>query len=109
MGWKWGFNFQRSLTIYTEKKMKLEKLLGEVFSVNNSEKKRSEKNQNAYDRYHAKRIAKKLNITIEVTRDPCGWCAWILADELEGDGQFVTSWAEAHANLYSVEVMRTEK
>ena len=57
--------------------MKLEKLLGEVFSINNSEKKRSEKNQNASDRYHAKRIAKKLNITITVERDPCGWCAWI--------------------------------
>ena len=74
-----------------------------------SEEKKLAKNQNASDRYHAKRIAKKLNIEIDVTRDSCGWCAWILADELEGDGQFVTSWAEAHYNLQSVEIMRTEK
>lgn len=85
------------------------RLLYEKIWEDKSEEKRLAKNQNASDRYHAKRIAKKLNIEIEVTRDPCGWCAWILADELEGDGQFVTSWAEAHANLYSVEVMRTEK
>ena len=85
------------------------RLLYEKIWEDKSEEKKLAKNQNASDRYHAKRIAKKLNIEIDVTRDSCGWCAWILADELEGDGQFVTSWAEAHYNLQSVEIMRTEK
>lgn len=83
--------------------MNLSKLLGQAFP---SDTDRVLKNENAMHRYHSKRLAKKLGVTLELGRDPCGWYAWVLADEIEGE-QFATSWQEVHNSLEHVEDLRT--
>ena len=62
-------------------------------------------NQNASERYQAKKLAKKLNVELDVERDAIGWTCWVLAEEIEGD-QFCTSWNEVLYKLDMVEERR---
>ena len=62
-------------------------------------------NQNARDRYQAKKLAKKLNVELDVQRDGYGWYCWVVADEIKGD-QFCTSWEEVLYKLDMVEEAR---
>ena len=75
-------------------------------------------NQTARDRYQAKKLAKKLNVRLDVVREsfkgwPTGnqtnrWTCWVLADEIEGE-QFCTSWDEVLERLEIVEEIRNNK
>lgn len=82
--------------------MNLSKLLGQAFPSNAD---RELRNENAYHRYHAKRLSKKLGVTLDIGRDESGWFVWVLADEIEGE-QFATSWQEAHNHLENVADIR---
>ena len=62
-------------------------------------------NQNARDRYQAKKLAEKLNVRLDVEKDAVGWTCWVLADEIEGN-QFCTSWDEVLERLETVEEER---
>ena len=38
-------------------------------------------NQNARQRYAAKKLAKKLNVNLDISRDSYGWSCWVEAEE----------------------------
>tara|TARA_R110000751_G_scaffold211644_1_gene315139 strand:- start:193 stop:462 length:270 start_codon:yes stop_codon:yes gene_type:complete len=65
-------------------------------------------NQNARDRYQAKKLAEKLNVRLDVERDAVGWTCWVNAEEIEGE-QFCTSWDEVLERLEIVEEIRNNK
>ena len=62
-------------------------------------------NQNARDRYQAKKLAEKLNVRLDVEPDAVGWTCWVNAEEIEGE-QFCTSWDEVLERLETVEEIR---
>ena len=77
----------------------LDKILGPLIQPPKDKRKI---NRNARDRYHAKKLAEKLNVKLDVERDSVGWTCWVLADEIEGN-QFCTSWGEVLQSLKTVE------
>jgi len=80
----------------------LDKILGPLIQPPKDKKKI---NQNARDRYQAKKLAEKLNVRLDVEKDAVGWTCWVNADEIEGD-QFCTSWGEVLQSLKTVEEIR---
>tara|TARA_R100001440_G_scaffold74208_1_gene99501 strand:+ start:223 stop:495 length:273 start_codon:yes stop_codon:yes gene_type:complete len=80
----------------------LEKTLNTFFGVT----KKVDKNlinQNARDRYSAKKLAKELKIDLTTGRDSCGWNCWIETENENIDGMFCTSWNEV---LYKLEQIK---
>ena len=63
-------------------------------------------NQNARQRYASKKLAKKLNVNLDISRDSYGWNCWVEAEEKYDDGMFCTSWAEVITVLEFIEIER---
>ena len=76
----------------------LEKTLNNFFGVTKKVD-RNLNNQNARDRYAAKKLAKELNIDLTTGRDSCGWYCWIETESENIDGSFCTSWSEVAYKL----------
>lgn len=63
-----------------------------------SPKLKTQRNENARDRYHAKRLASARGYTLETGRDGSGWYCWINGTDW-GDDCFCTSWSEVRSKL----------
>ena len=55
----------------------LNKLLGLFVDPRIAERKKEEARRNSKDRYHAKKLAKELNIKLTIEKNAPGWCCWI--------------------------------
>jgi len=84
-------------------KMKLENTLNDFFGIRRKTIDKALSNQNAKDRYHAKKLAKELEIDLTIGRDSIGWHCWIESDNENIDGMFCTSWNEV---LYKLDQIK---
>ena len=56
------------------------------------------RNEQARDRYHAKRLAAEKGYKLETGRDSSGWYCWIDGTDWDDD-RFCTSWSEVRSKL----------
>ena len=83
--------------------MSLDKMLNSLLSSPKQECRNEAEHRkaNARDRYHAKRLSKKLGIPLTVDTG-FGWHCWIEHTEWD-DERFCCSWAEVREKLESLE------
>ena len=87
--------------------MSLEKMLNSLLSNTKPECPVEAKHRkaNARDRYHAKRLSKKLGIPLTIDRG-FGWHCWIEYAHWDDD-RFCTSWGEVREKLEEIEESET--
>ena len=90
----------------------LNKVLGLFIDPRIAERKKEEARRNSKDRYHAKKLAKELNIELTIEKDAAGWCCRIEyhVDQVGPKGWkdelFCCSWGEVRNKL---ETMKKER
>jgi hypothetical protein len=91
----------------------LNKMLGSILiDPQIAKRKKEDARRNSNDRYHAKKLAKELNIELTIEKDDVGWTCWIeyhvdqVGPEGWEDELFCRGWGEVRDKLTTIKQRR---